>query len=162
MALPTKLKLEIVTPERSILSETVDEVVLPGRDGYFGVLPGHTPLLASLRIGEVELRIGNEKRYLSLSGGFVEVLPDRVTVLADVAERLEEIDLERAHAKKTELERLLKEAGPEFDFAHAQDSLRKAIVRIDLATRMKPLPGEPTRRVPRAGRIHSEKPGDST
>lgn len=160
MALPTKLKLEVVTPERAILSETVDEVVLPGREGSFGVLPGHTPMLASLKIGQVEYRIGAEKSYLALAGGFVEVLPEKVTVLADVAEHPEEIDVERARAKKAELEAQLKTAGPDFDFERAQDSLRKAIVRIDLATRLKPLPGEPTRRAPRAGRIHTETPGD--
>src|SRR4029453_8150063 len=77
---------EIVTPERKILSETVDEVVLPGRDGYLGVLPGHAPLLTSLKIGEVEYRQGSEKSYLSLAWGFAEILPDKVTILADVAE----------------------------------------------------------------------------
>src|SRR5436190_10197720 len=100
MALPTKLTLEVVTPERKILSEVVDEVVLPGRDGYLGVLPGHAPLLTSLKIGQVEYRQGSEKSYLSLAWGFAEVLPDKVTILADVAERPEEIDVERAKAKK--------------------------------------------------------------
>jgi F-type H+-transporting ATPase subunit epsilon len=139
MPLPTKLTLEVVTPERKILSETVDEVVLPGRDGYLGVLPGHAPLLTSLRIGEVEYRQGGEKSYLSLAWGFAEILPEKVTILADVAERPEEIDIERAKAKKEEIERQIKTAGPDFG-----------------TMRVKRLPGEPTRRAPHAGRIRQE------
>jgi ATP synthase F1 epsilon subunit len=85
MALPTKLALEIVTPDRALVTEQVDEVELPGAEGYFGVLPGHTPLLASLKVGELWYRIGQEKFYLAVAFGFVEVLPDRVTVLAQIA-----------------------------------------------------------------------------
>src|SRR5712691_134906 len=150
MSLPTKLILKVVTPEREILSETVDEVILPGREGYLGVLPGHAPLLTSLKIGAVEYRIGAEKHYLSLAWGFAEVLPDRVTVLADVAEHPEEIDLERARVKKKEIERQLEQPSADFDFAAAQASLQKATVRIDLASRIgKRLPGEPPRKAPR-------------
>ena len=87
MALPTKLTLEIVTPDRSLVREEVDEVVVPGSEGYLGVLPGHTPLLAMLKVGELWFRLGQEKQFLAIAGGFVEVLPDRVTVLADIAER---------------------------------------------------------------------------
>ena len=160
MALPTKLTLEVVTPERKILSETVDEVVLPGRDGYLGVLPGHAPLLTSLKIGQVEYRQGSEKSYLSLAWGFAEILPEKVTILADVAERPEEIDVERAKAKKEEIERQIRQPGPDFDFTKAQDQLQKAIVRIDIGTqRVKRLPGEPTRRAPQAGRIRQD-PGN--
>jgi len=159
-ALPTKLTLEVVTPERKILSETVDEVVLPARDGYRGVLPGHAPLLTSLKIGQVEYRQGSEKFYLSLAWGFAEILPEKVTILADVAERPEEIDVERAKAKKEEIERQIRQPGPDFDFAKAQDQLQKAIVRIDIGTqRVKRLPGEPTRRAPQAGRIRQD-PGN--
>ena len=86
MAIPTKLTLEIVTPDRALVTEQVDEVELPGADGYFGVLPGHTPLLASLHVGELWYRAGQEKHYLAVAFGFVEVLPDRVTVLAQIAE----------------------------------------------------------------------------
>jgi len=160
MALPEKLTLEIVTPERRVVSETVDEVVLPGREGYLGVLPGHAPFLTSLKIGQVEYRTGKETHLLSLAWGFAEVLPEKVTILAEIAERADEIDLERARAKKDEIEHRMKGAGPEFDFASAQASLEKAIVRIEVATRFKPLPGEPTRRVPRAGRTHAEEPGE--
>ena len=84
-ALPTHLALEIVTPDRALVNEQVDEVQLPGSEGYFGVLPGHTPLLASLKEGTLWYRIGQQKHELALASGFVEVLPDRVTVLADVA-----------------------------------------------------------------------------
>src|ERR1051325_5682038 len=96
MALPTKLLLEIVTPDRALISEEVDEVVLPGSDGDFGVRPGHPPLLSSLKVGELWFRQGQEKHYLAIAFGFVEVLPDRVTVLAQVGERAQEIDVQRA------------------------------------------------------------------
>ena len=104
MALPTKLTLEIVTPDRSLVTEQVDEVQLPGSEGYFGVLPGHTPLLATLQVGELWYRIGQEKHYLAIAFGFVEVLPDRVTVLAQIAERAEDIDVPRAEAAKRRAE----------------------------------------------------------
>lgn len=86
MALPPHLSLEIVTPDRSLVREDVDEVHVPGSEGYLGILPGHAPLLATLGIGELWYRKGQQKRFLSIAGGFVEVLPDRVTILADAAE----------------------------------------------------------------------------
>src|SRR5919112_4277186 len=104
MALPTKLTLEIVTPDRSIVTEQVDEAQLPGSEGYFGVLPGHTPLLATLQVGELWYRIGQERQYLAIAFGFAEVLPDRVTVLAQIAEKAEEIDVARAEAAKRRAE----------------------------------------------------------
>ena len=91
--LPTKLTLEIVTPDRSLVREEVDEVAVPGSEGYLGVLPGHTPLLATLQVGELWYRKGQEKHYLAMAFGFVEVLPDRVTVLAQIAERAQDIDV---------------------------------------------------------------------
>src|SRR6187399_1994203 len=100
MALPTKLTLEIVTPERALVAEQVDEVELPGSEGYFGVLPGHTPLLTSVNVGELWYRIGQEKHYLSIAFGFAEVLPERVTVLAQIAERAQDIDIDRAQRAK--------------------------------------------------------------
>src|SRR5512146_279436 len=104
MAIPSHLALEIVTPERSILHEKVDEVEVPGADGYFGVLPGHTPLLASLQVGQLWYRKGTDVSYLSVAFGFAEVLPDRVTILAQIAERAEEIDIERAQAERQRAE----------------------------------------------------------
>ena len=86
MALPTKLHLEIVTPDRALVREEVDEVQVPGSEGYLGILPGHTPLLATLATGELWYRSGAAKHYVAIDKGFVEVLPDRVTILADAAE----------------------------------------------------------------------------
>src|SRR5437762_1133855 len=93
MALPTSIQLRIVSAERSLVSETVDEVEIPGAEGYFGVLPGHTPLLALLGAGELWYRQGAEKHYLSMAFGFAEVQPDQVTILAQIAERADEIDV---------------------------------------------------------------------
>ena len=133
MALPTKIALEIVTPDRSLVREEVDEVELPGSEGYFGVLPGHTPLLSMLMVGELWYRVGQEKRYLAVAGGFVEVLPDRVSVLADIGERAEDIDLARAEAAKRRAEERL--ANPmDVDLERARFSLAKALVRIQVAT----------------------------
>ena len=133
MALPTKLTLEIVTPDRSLVREEVDEVQLPGSEGYFGVLPGHTPLLSTLKIGELWYRVGPEKRYLAIAGGFVEVLPDRVTVLAQIGERAEDIDVARAAAAKRRAEERL--ANPiDVDVDRARVSLGKALVRLQVAT----------------------------
>src|ERR1700741_5412232 len=107
MALPTKLQLQIVSAERLLVNEMVDEVEIPGAEGYFGVLPGHTPLLALLGAGELWYRQGNEKHYLSMAFGFAEVQPDQVTVLAQIAERADEIDIARAEAAKKRAEERL-------------------------------------------------------
>ena len=136
MALPTSLTLEIVTPERSLVNEQVDEVQLPGAEGYFGVLPGHTPLLATLQVGELWYRIGSEKHYLSIAFGFVEVLPERVTVLAQIAERPQEIDVTRAEAaKKRAEERLARSPQTDVDFERARIALTKSLIRLQVATR---------------------------
>src|SRR5436190_9466009 len=120
MALPTKLTLEIVTPDRALLREEIDEVVVPGSQGDFGVLPGHTPLLATLKVGELWYRTGQEKHYLAVAFGFVEVLPDRVTVLAQIAERAQDIDIERAEAAKRRAEERLATSVPDIDFERAR------------------------------------------
>ena len=138
MALPTKITLEIVTPDRSLVNEQVDEVELPGSQGYFGVLPGHTPLLSSLQVGELWYRQGDEKHYLAIAFGFVEVLPDRVTVLAQIAERAQDIDIARAEAaKKRAEERLSKPMSPqaEMDFERARIALMKSLIRLQVASR---------------------------
>jgi F-type H+-transporting ATPase subunit epsilon len=133
MAIPTKLTLEIVTPDRSLVREEIDEVVLPGSEGYFGVLPGHAPLLSTLMVGELWYRTGQAKHYLAVAGGFVEVLPDRVTVLAQVGERAEDIDVARAEAAKRRAEERL--ANPvDVNLERARFSLAKALVRIQVAT----------------------------
>jgi F-type H+-transporting ATPase subunit epsilon len=136
MALPTKLTLEIVTPERSLVNEQVDEVQLPGAEGYFGVLPGHAPLLSTLQVGELWYRIGAEKHFLAIAFGFVEVLPERVTVLAQTAERPQEIDVTRAEAaKKRAEERLARSAQTDVDFERARIALTKSQIRLQVATR---------------------------
>src|ERR1019366_2598591 len=105
--LPTKIQLQIVSADRSLVNETVDEVEIPGFDGYFGVLPGHTPLLAVLSVGELWYRQGSEKHYLAIAYGFAEVQPDRVTILAQIAEKADEIDVARAEqARKRAEERI--------------------------------------------------------
>src|SRR5688572_1934258 len=104
MALSTKIRLEIVTPDRALVNEEVDEVELPGSEGYFGVLPGHAPLLSSLQVGELWYRIGQDKYYLAIAFGFVEVLPHQVTVLAQIAERAQDIDVARAEAARKRAE----------------------------------------------------------
>jgi F-type H+-transporting ATPase subunit epsilon len=134
-ALPTHLTLEIVTPDRSLVTERVDEVEIPGAEGYFGVLPGHTPLLAMLKVGELWYRKGSEKTYLSIAFGFAEVLPDRVTILAQLAERADEIDVARAEAAKRRAEERIARPSAEIDFERARIALTKSLVRIQVATR---------------------------
>lgn len=135
MALPTTLTLEIVTPDRALVNTTVDEVQLPGSEGSFGVLPGHTPLLATLQVGEMWYRTGQEMHYLALAFGFVEVLPDRVTVLAQVAERAQDIDVSRADAAKTRAEERLSAQKADIDFERARVAMMKALIRLQVAAR---------------------------
>jgi F-type H+-transporting ATPase subunit epsilon len=137
MALPTKLTLEIVTPERALVTEQVDEVELPGAEGYFGVLPGHTPLLASLTVGEMWYRIGNDTVHLALAFGFAEVLPDRVTVLAQIAERAQDIDVARAEAAKKRAEEQLARTSQQSDAdrEQARVALMKSQTRLQAASR---------------------------
>ncbi len=136
MALPTHIDLQIVTPERRIVQDQVDEVEIPGSEGYFGVLPGHTPLLAALAVGELWYRKGQEKLYLSIASGFAEVLPDRVTILARIAERAEEISVERAAASKKRAEERLAKAVSDIDYERARLALMKSIARLDVSARV--------------------------
>ena len=133
--LPAHLTLEIVTPDRSVVTERVDEVEIPGADGYFDVLPGHTPLLAMLQVGELWYRKGSEKYYLSIAFGFAEVLPDRVTILAELAERADEIDAARAEAARRRAEERIAKPAPEIDFERARLALMKSMVRLQVSTR---------------------------
>src|SRR5215211_1611056 len=119
-ALPTHLTLEIVTPDRSLVTEKVDEVEIPGAEGYFGVLPGHTPLLATLQVGELRFRKGSEKYYLSIAFGFAEVLPDRATMLAGLGERPDGIDVARGEAAKRRAEERSAKPSAEVDFESAR------------------------------------------
>ena len=137
MALPTHIDLQIVTPERMIVQEQVDEVQIPGSEGYFGVLPGHTPLLASLAVGELWYRKGTEKTYLSIAFGFAEVLPDRVTILARLAERAEEIDIARAEAARTRAQqRVEQQPQSDVDYERARVALTKSLTRLQVAARV--------------------------
>ena len=133
--LPTKLQLLIVSADRALVNETVDEVEIPAADGYFGVLPGHTPLLAVLGAGELWYRQGQEKHYLAVAFGFAEVQAERVTILAQIAERAEEIDVARAEAAKKRAEERLARAAVDMDFERARIALLKALIRVQVASR---------------------------
>ena len=138
MAIPTTLTLEIVTPDRALVTAQVDEVELPGSQGYFGVLPGHTPLLATLQVGELWYRIGQDTHYLAIAFGFVEVLPYRVTVLAQMAERAEDIDVARAEAAKRRAEERVAHpmsAQAAIDFERARIAMMKSLIRLQVASR---------------------------
>ena len=131
-----RLTLEVATPMRLAVSEPVDEVVAPGVEGYFGVLPGHAPFLTTLGIGELTYRVGREEHHLALVGGFAEVRNDKVIVLADAAERPEEIDRARAERARERAERRLTgRAADDVDFARAQAALMRALMRLHVAGR---------------------------
>jgi F-type H+-transporting ATPase subunit epsilon len=134
--LPTSIELQIVTPEKLLVNEQVDEVEIPGSEGYFGVLPGHTPLLASLAVGELWYRKGQEKTYLAIAFGFAEVLPDRVTILAQLAERAEDIDVTRAEEAKKRAEARLTQPKADIDYERARAALTKSLARLQVASRM--------------------------
>ncbi|HTL43707.1 MAG TPA: F0F1 ATP synthase subunit epsilon [Vicinamibacterales bacterium] len=136
MALPTSIDLQIVTPDKMLVHERVDEVEIPGSEGYFGVLPGHTPLLASLAVGELWYRKGQEKTFLSIAFGFAEVLPERVTILAQLAETAEEIDVARAEEARKRAEARLSQPKAEIDYERARVALMKSVARLQVASRM--------------------------
>jgi F-type H+-transporting ATPase subunit epsilon len=115
--------------------EEVDEVVVPGSEGYLGILPGHAPLLATLKVGELWYRTGQEKHFLAIAFGFVEVLPERVTILAQIAERAQEIDVARAEAAKKRAEERLSKPLPDMDFERARIAMMKSLIRLQVASR---------------------------
>jgi F-type H+-transporting ATPase subunit epsilon len=131
--MPDTFQLEIVTPERMVLREAVEEMQIPGKNGYLGILPGHAPLITELAVGEISYRKGGQTYYLAVAWGFVEVLPDKVTILAETAERPQEIDVARAQQSKQRAEEALKNGKTEADFTHAEDSLKRAETRIEVA-----------------------------
>jgi F-type H+-transporting ATPase subunit epsilon len=138
-------RLDIVTAERVVFSDDVDVVVAPGVEGQLGILPHHAPLMTMLMPGELLVKKGGEELSLAISGGFLEVRPDRIIVLADAAERVEEIDLARAEAAKRRAEELLKTHPPEVDTARAEAALRRSLVRLKVVERRrKKKPGSPT------------------
>jgi F-type H+-transporting ATPase subunit epsilon len=130
------LTLEIATPTRLVVSGVVDEVVAPGIEGYFGVLPGHAPFLTTLGVGELTYRKGREEYHLAVAGGFAEVRNDKVIVLADSAERPEEIDRARAERARERAERRLSgRSAEEVDYARAAAALSRALTRLQVASR---------------------------
>ncbi len=134
--LPNSLDLLVVTPERQLVHESVDALQMPGRGGYLGILPGHAPLITELGYGELSYTKGKEELHLTIMGGYAEVLPDRVIVLADVAERAEEIDVERAQTAKERAEKLLSKTGdPDVDWDMATLALRRALIRLQVASK---------------------------
>jgi F-type H+-transporting ATPase subunit epsilon len=135
MSLPTHLQLQIVSADRPLVNETVDEVEIPGSEGYFGVLPGHTPLLAALGAGELWYRQGAATHYLAIAYGFVEVQPERVTILAQIAEKADEIDIARAEAAKIRAEQRVANATMDMDFERARVAMLKSLVRLQVASR---------------------------
>ena len=135
MALPEKIELQVVTPEKHVLSEDVDSLEMPAKDGYLGVLPGHAPLLTELGVGILTYHKGGETRLLTVMYGYAEVLPDRVIVLAEIAERAEEIDVARARAALERAKADLPKAGStEADWDRSNAAIRRAEVRLQAAS----------------------------
>ena len=130
-------KIDIVTAERIVYSEDVDALIAPGMEGQLGILPHHAPLMTILQAGELVVRRGAEEDIMAISGGFLEVRPDRVIILADSAERAEEIDMERAEAAKKRAEERLVEKAAEMDLTRVEASLRRAMARLSVAEKMK-------------------------
>ena len=133
MALPTKITLEVVTPEGLLLRDDVDEVVAPGTDGSFGVRPGHTPFMTTLGLGEISYRKGSEWTRLTCFWGFCEVLPDRVNVLAEIGERAETIDVGRAESARSRAAERMKVIKDEAGFKEAHEDYMRAVVRLAVA-----------------------------
>lgn len=135
--LPDSIQLIVVTPERQLLQETVVEVTVPGLDGELGILPGHAPLITELGIGELNYRTstGGQTAPLTVLGGFAEVLPDRVTILAETAERATEVDLERAERALERAQKRMASNDTNLDWDRATLALRRSIIRIQVARR---------------------------
>src|ERR1044071_5813115 len=126
-------QLEIVTPEKSVVRDSATEAQIPGKQGYLGILPGHAPLITELAVGEITYRAGGTTHRLAVAWGFAEVLPDKVTILAETAERPQEIDVKRAAQAKAKAEELLKTGKTEEDFTKAEGQLQRAETRLHVA-----------------------------
>jgi F-type H+-transporting ATPase subunit epsilon len=137
VALPTSLQLNIVSADRALVDERVDEVEIPGADGYFGVLPGHTPLLALLGLGELWYRQGSEKHFMLIGFGFAEVQPDRVTILAQEAEKPDEIDVTRAEAAKQQAAERLAHPAADMDLERVRIAMLRSLIQLQVSTRAK-------------------------
>jgi F-type H+-transporting ATPase subunit epsilon len=126
-------QLEIVTPERLLVSDSAEEVQIPGKSGYLGILPQHAPLITELGVGEISYRKGGKTEHLAVAWGFAEVLPDKVTILAEIAEKAEEIDVERARRAKEQAEAQLKKGPQDSEYRYAEVALERAITRLKVA-----------------------------
>src|SRR5215469_9465018 len=130
-----KLHLQIITPDKQLVREEVDQVQIPGKSGYLGVLPGHAPLLTELMIGEISYTQGSQTQYFAVSWGFAEVLPHKVTILADTAERAEDIDVKRAQEAKSRAEEALRNPSADMDYDAILVAQRRAEVRLEVAAK---------------------------
>jgi F-type H+-transporting ATPase subunit epsilon len=128
-------QFEIVTPEKLVVRDVAEEMQIPAKNGYIGVLPGHAPLITELAVGEISYRNKGYTHHLAVAWGFAEVLPDKVTILAETAERAEEIDVKRAEEAKHRAEERLKSGNTETDFARAENALQRAETRLQVASR---------------------------
>jgi F-type H+-transporting ATPase subunit epsilon len=126
-------QLEIVTPEKKVVETAAAEVQIPGKNGYLGVLPGHAPLITELAVGEITFRDGGQEQRLAVAWGFAEVLPDKVTILAETAERPSEIDVERARKAKARAEQRLTSGDTNVDVERALNAIQKAETRLQVA-----------------------------
>jgi len=126
-------ELEIVTPSRLLVKDAAEEAQVPGVSGYLGILPGHAPLITELGVGEITYKASGATHTLSVAWGFMEVLPDKVTILAEAAERPQEIDVERAQKAKDRAEQRLKSNDPQVDYTRAEDALQRAETRLNVA-----------------------------
>jgi F-type H+-transporting ATPase subunit epsilon len=133
-------RLEVVTAEGMVFSDDVNMIVAWGTEGQLGILPHHAPLMTMLRPGDLLIRKDNEEEYLAISGGFLEVRPDKVVILADTCERAEEIDVARAEAAKRRAEEMLKGRPPEVDAAAAEAALRRSLARLKVAEKKRRRP----------------------
>ena len=131
--MPDTFQLEIVTPEKKVLDTAAEEVQIPGKNGYLGILPGHASLITELAVGEIKFRAGGEEQRLAVAWGFAEVLPDKVTVLAESAERPSEIDVERARKAKERAEQRLTSGDMNVDVERALNAIHKAETRLGVA-----------------------------
>jgi F-type H+-transporting ATPase subunit epsilon len=128
-------QLEIVTPEKLVVKDQAEEMQIPGKNGYLGILPGHAPLITELAVGQISYRNGSETHYLCVAWGFAEVLPDKVTILAETAERGEDVDCQRAQKAKERAEQRLASNDPQVDVPRAQNALARANTRLEAAAK---------------------------
>ena len=127
------IDLTIVTSDRALVHEQVDELQIPGAEGYLGILPGHAPLFSELKVGELGYRIGDRWFWLSIAWGFVEVLPGQVRILAETAERAHEIDVERATRARERAEERISKGGDDIDYKRALVALERALIRLQVS-----------------------------